>query len=131
MNALGLAGEKLVLRYERERLARIGQARLAGKIVHTSATESDSLGFDILSFEADGRERLIEMKTTRFGSFTTFFASRNEVEVSAQRQGRLPTLSALQILRTAEAVRLAGLLASLVSSRSRHLLGPRRLTKHN
>ncbi len=85
-SALGLAGEKLVLSYEQERLARVGQERLAGKILHISATESDSLGFDILSFEADGRERLIEVKTTRFGSFTPFFASRNEVEVSAQRQ---------------------------------------------
>lgn len=85
-SALGLAGEKLVLRYEQERLARMGQERLAGKILHISVTESDSLGFDILSFEADGRERLIEVKTTRFGSFTPFFASRNEVEVSAQRQ---------------------------------------------
>lgn len=85
-SALGLAGEKLVLRYEQERLTRAGQERLAGKILHISATESDSLGYDIFSFDADGRERLIEVKTTRFGSFTPFFASRNEVEVSAQRQ---------------------------------------------
>ncbi len=75
-----------MLRYEQERLSRAGQERLAGKILHISATESDSLGFDILSFEANGRERLIEVKTTRFGSFTPFFASRNEVDVSAQRQ---------------------------------------------
>ena len=84
--ALGLAGEQLVLRYEQERLSRAGQSKLAGKIVHISATESDSLGFDILSYENDGRERLIEVKTTRFGSLTPFFASRNEVEVSALRQ---------------------------------------------
>lgn len=87
-SALGLAGEQLVLRYEQERLSRSGQARLAGKITHISATETDSLGFDILSFETDRRERLIEVKTTRFGSFTPFFASRNEVEVFAQRQDR-------------------------------------------
>ncbi len=85
-SALGLAGEQLVLRYEQERLSRAGQSRLAGKIAHISTTESDSSGFDILSFENDGRDRLIEVKTTRFGSFTPFFASRNEVEVSARRQ---------------------------------------------
>ena len=85
-SALGLAGEKLALRYEQERLARAGQSRLADNIVHISATHSDSLGFDMLSFETDGRERLIEVKTTRFGSLTPFFASRNEVEVSARRQ---------------------------------------------
>ena len=80
--ALGLAGEQLVVRYEQERLSRAGHDRLAGKIVHTSAVESDSRGFDIISYETDGRERLIEVKTTRFGALTPFFASRNEVDVS-------------------------------------------------
>ena len=83
--ALGLAGEQLVVRYEQERLSRAGHDRLAGKIVHTSAVESDSRGFDILSYETDGRERLIEVKTTRFGALTPFFASRNEVDVSDRR----------------------------------------------
>jgi len=83
--ALGLAGEQLVIRYEQERLSRAGHDRLAGKIIHTSAVESDSWGFDILSYETDGRERLIEVKTTRFGALTPFFASRNEVEVSDSR----------------------------------------------
>jgi Domain of unknown function (DUF3883) len=84
-SALGLAGEQLVMRYEQERLSRAGQNGLASKIVHISATESDSRGFDILSYEADGRERLIEVKTTRFGALTPFFASRNEVDVSDRR----------------------------------------------
>jgi len=84
-SALGLAGEQLAVRYEQERLSRAGEERLAGKIIHVSATESDSLGFDVLSYETDGRERLIEVKTTRFGALTPFFASRNEVEVSDRR----------------------------------------------
>ena len=84
-SALGLAGEQLVMKYEQERLSRAGHDRLAGKIVHTSAVESDSRGFDILSYETDGRERLIEVKTTRFGALTPFFASRNEVDVSDRR----------------------------------------------
>jgi hypothetical protein len=83
--ALGLAGEQLVLRYEQERLSRAGKDGLAAKIIHISAVESDSRGFDILSYEKDGRERLIEVKTTRFGALTPFFASRNEVEVSDRR----------------------------------------------
>jgi hypothetical protein len=84
-NALGLAGEQLVVKYEQERLSRTGQDRLADKIIHISAIESDSSGFDVLSYETDGRERLIEVKTTRFGGLTPFFASRNEVEVSDRR----------------------------------------------
>jgi Protein NO VEIN, C-terminal len=83
--ALGFAGEQLVVRYEQERLSRAGQDRLASKIIHISATESDSSGFDILSYDTDGCERLIEVKTTRFGAVTPFFASRNEVELSDRR----------------------------------------------
>jgi hypothetical protein len=84
-SALGLAGEQLVVRYEQERLSRAGQDRLADKIIHISAIESDNSGFDVLSYEANGCERLIEVKTTRFGALTPFFASRNEVEVSDHR----------------------------------------------
>lgn len=40
------------------------------------------MGYDVLSFEASGRERLIEVKTTGYGRETPFYVSRNEVEVS-------------------------------------------------
>ena len=84
--SLGLNGEQFVLRYEHERLRRAGQRALAERIEHVAQTQGDHLGYDVLSFEESGRERLIEVKTTRFGSLTPFFASRNEVEVSATRQ---------------------------------------------
>jgi hypothetical protein len=84
--SLGLAGEELAIRFERQRLERNGYAKLAAQIRHVSQSEGDYLGYDILSFEGDGRERLIEVKTTRFGPSTPFFASRNEVEVSEQRE---------------------------------------------
>ena len=85
--SLGLAGEELALRFEHERLRRAGKRSLADRIEHVSRTRGDGLGYDIQSFEEDGRDRLIEVKTTRFGSMTPFFASRNEVEVSEERQG--------------------------------------------
>jgi hypothetical protein len=44
-----------------------------------AATQGDGLGFDVLSFEDSGRERLIEVKTTTFGQFTPFYVSRNEL----------------------------------------------------
>lgn len=84
--SLGRAGEDLVLRFEHERLTRMGERALADRIQHVSRTLGDHLGYDIVSFEADGRERLIEVKTTRFGAMTPFFASRNEVNVSAKRE---------------------------------------------
>jgi hypothetical protein len=84
-HSLGRAGELLALRFERERLLHAGAPKLAADIRHVSEIEGDYLGYDILSFEPDGRERLIEVKTTRFGALTPFFASRNEVDISQQR----------------------------------------------
>lgn len=80
--SLGLAGEQFVLRFEHERLWRAGERTLAERIEHVSSTKGDGLGYDVLSFETSGKERLIEVKTTRFGPMTPFFASRNEVAAS-------------------------------------------------
>lgn len=82
--SLGLEGERLVLRFEHERLWRAGQRKLADRIEHVSQTRGDGLGYDILSYEADGRERFVEVKTTRFGEMTPFFVSRNEVRASGE-----------------------------------------------
>lgn len=83
--SLGLKGEELVIQFEHERLWRAGQKRLAERIEHISVSRGDHLGYDIHSFEEDGRDRLIEVKTTRFGALTPFFVSRNEVNVSVKR----------------------------------------------
>jgi Protein NO VEIN, C-terminal len=83
--ALGSAGEKLILEFERKRLWQAGKKNLADKIEHVAETQGDGLGFDILSFETNGRERLIEVKTTRFGELTPFFVSKSEVDFSETR----------------------------------------------
>ncbi|MEO7102679.1 MAG: DUF3883 domain-containing protein [Gemmatimonadaceae bacterium] len=51
-------------------------------IEHVSRTQGDGLGYDIVLFETDGRERMIEVKTTAFDAMTPFFASKREVSVS-------------------------------------------------
>ncbi len=84
--SLGLAGEKLVLEFEEKRLWQAGRKDLASRIQHISDTQGDGLGFDVFSFETDGRDKLIEVKTTRFGEQTPFFASKNEVDVSVARE---------------------------------------------
>lgn len=84
--SLGNAGEELILRYEHERLWKLGQHRLADRIEHVSRTKGDGLGYDIVSFEESGKERFIEVKTTRYGALTPFFASVNEVEVSESQK---------------------------------------------
>lgn len=85
-HTLGLAGETMVLHFEHERLWKAGKRKLAERLEHVSKTKGDYLGYDIHSFEDDGRDRLIEVKTTRFGPLTPFFVSRNELEVSITRQ---------------------------------------------
>jgi len=80
--SIGLAGERLVVRHEIHRLRGEGRPKLADRVEHVAQTQGDGLGYDVLSFDASGRERLIEVKTTSFGSRTPFFVSRNEVTVS-------------------------------------------------
>jgi len=80
--SLGSAGERFVLNFERARLAVAGKENLAAKIEHTAMVKGDYEGYDILSFEESGAERLIEVKTTKYGLETPFFVSRNEVATS-------------------------------------------------
>lgn len=80
--SLGLAGEEFVVEYERWRLQSSGYERLANNVEHVAKTKGDGLGFDVLSFDTTGRERMIEVKTTSFGKETPFFITRNEVELS-------------------------------------------------
>ncbi len=83
--SLGAAGETFVLELEHRRLWDAGKRRLADRIDHVSITRGDGLGYDIASFETDGSDRLIEVKTTSFGVMTPFYASRREVVVSEER----------------------------------------------
>lgn len=80
--SLGEAGEGFVVEYERARLWKLGCRKLSDRVEHAAATKGDGLGFDVLSFEPDGRERFIEVKTTAFGKETPFYITRNEVEFS-------------------------------------------------
>jgi Domain of unknown function (DUF3883) len=82
--SLGTAGEEFVMNFEHFRLRSLGQKALADKVEHVAKTKGDGLGFDIVSFDASGRERFIEAKTTAFGKETPFYVSCGEVKF-AQR----------------------------------------------
>lgn len=86
--SLGEAGELFVLNFERARLIRSDREGLAARIEHTARVRGDGEGYDILSFEVDGAPRLIEVKTTKYGSETPFFVSRNELATSAREAPR-------------------------------------------
>ena len=80
--ALGKAGEARVLAHERSSLADAGRRDLAGRVRWVSHEEGDGAGYDIASFEPDGRGRLIEVKTTNGWERTPFHITRNELAVA-------------------------------------------------
>jgi hypothetical protein len=82
--SLGRAGEEFAVNFEKARLINAGKHSLADQVEHISVTLGDGAGYDVRSYEADGRDRLIEVKTTSYGKQTPFFVSRNEVSVSNQ-----------------------------------------------
>jgi hypothetical protein len=83
--ALGRAGEEFVVEVEKSRLARAGLHRLARNVRWIAEEEGDGAGYDILSFDVAGRQRLIEVKTTNGAATTPFFLSRNEHDTAAAR----------------------------------------------
>ncbi len=80
--SLGAAGEEFVMRFEVARLLQTRHHQLAQRVERVSETRGDGVGYDILSYEDSGRERLVEVKTTGFGRETPFFVTRNELDVS-------------------------------------------------
>ena len=85
---LGLAGEMAVVGWEKSRLEQEGRPDLSAAVEHVAVTRGDGLGFDVLSFDHEGNERLIEVKTTRRDIQWPFYVSRNEVEVSKAESER-------------------------------------------
>ena len=86
--SLGLAGEKFIVDFEQRRLHSAGLKHLSEKVDHASVSKGDGLGFDVLSFDLDGRERFIEVKTTSFGKQTPFYVSRGEISFSEEKAGQ-------------------------------------------
>lgn len=86
--SLGDAGEQFVLMFERARLRSLGCESLASRVERVAESLGDGVGFDVLSFEPDGRERFVEVKTTKYGSATPFFVTQPEVRFSAEEADR-------------------------------------------
>jgi hypothetical protein len=80
--ALGRAGEERVLAHEHASLRTAGRTDLAERVRWVSHLDGDGAGYDILSFDGDGRKRLIEVKTTNGWERTPFYITRNELAVA-------------------------------------------------
>lgn len=84
--ALGRAGEERVLANEQAILTAAGRNDLARRVLWASEEKGDGLGYDIESYEPDGRIRLIEVKTTNGWERTPFHISRNELDLADERR---------------------------------------------
>lgn len=82
--SLGKAGEEFIVDFERWQLLKLGLGQLADKVDHVAKSQGDGLGYDVLSFEPNGRERFIEVKTTAFGEETPFFVTSNELSFARE-----------------------------------------------
>jgi len=80
--ALGRAGEERVLAHEHGTLIAAGRTDLADRIRWVSHLDGDGAGYDIRSFDLDGSNRLIEVKTTNGWERTPFHITRNELAVA-------------------------------------------------
>ncbi len=79
---LGKAGEKFILEIEKNKLKNADRNDLAEKVEWTSDVKGDGTGYDILSYDTNGNEIYIEVKTTKLGKYSKFYISSNEIEFS-------------------------------------------------
>ena len=77
---LGNFGEQLVLKYELEKLKKLGSKKEPEYVAFTD----DSQGFDILSFDENDKEIYIEVKTTTQSCEANFFITANELRKSIE-----------------------------------------------
>lgn len=76
---LGTIGEELALDYEKWSLIKIGKGNLADRVEWISKEIGDGAGFDILSRYPNGKDKYIEVKTTKLSKETPFYFTRNEL----------------------------------------------------
>lgn len=83
----GIIAERLVYEYEKKYLKDHQKNILAEKVKWVSK-DADGYGYDILSYDLNGNEKYIEVKSTSLGKNTPFDISANEVETSKKYQDK-------------------------------------------
>jgi hypothetical protein len=79
---IGAKAEQIVLEDEIAYLQRCGKQELSEQVRNVSA--NPMLGFDVLSWELDGKQKQIEVKAIREGASKSFFISANELKKSQE-----------------------------------------------
>lgn len=83
---IGDLGELWAINFEKKKLLKADKSKLAEKVKHVAKDKGDGLGYDILSFDIDGKEIYIEVKTTKGNANSTLFITRNELERSKKER---------------------------------------------
>ncbi len=79
---VGSRGEEIALKFEIDHLRKAGREDLAAKVERVSSKD-DSLGYDIRTFDLNGKEKYVEVKSTTRGiGQNEFFITENELSVS-------------------------------------------------
>ena len=76
-NRTGKAGELFILQQENKRLKAFNR-----EAEHVTITQGDGLGYDIKSYDEEGKEIYIEVKTTTQNFGSPFYITRTELERS-------------------------------------------------
>jgi hypothetical protein len=111
---LGEQGERFVLELERRRLRDAGRKDLADNIEWVADTQGDGAGYDIRSFDKDGSEVFIEVKTTKGPLGAAFYVTANELLCSNRRGSAYRLYRVFQFGATPRLYRLTGPLASVL-----------------
>ena len=77
---VGLMGQDLVVKFEKEYLESANCSDLAQKVKDVNIDDGNNKGYDILSFFPDGREKYIEVKATTVLQYSPFNMSANELD---------------------------------------------------
>jgi len=82
---IGTAGERFVVEYERENIKNYNLPE-EKQVQWISKDVGDGLGYDVLSYDSQGNEIYIEVKTTLGGEKSSFYITANELLKSEQEK---------------------------------------------
>ncbi|HVA81252.1 MAG TPA: DUF3883 domain-containing protein [Candidatus Binataceae bacterium] len=97
--SLGKAGEEFVVHLERRQLTGADRADLARKVRWVAAEDGDGAGYDVLSFDLTGRERLLEVKTTNGSARTPILLDSQRARLGNGAPWRVADLSGTSVRR--------------------------------
>jgi len=84
---LNIAGEKIVIAYEKRSLIESGRADLAHMVRHVAAIEGEYAGYDVESYTPQQAVKYIKVKTTRGAADAPFYLKNHEIEFARRHPG--------------------------------------------